>query len=370
MIYVSCRFILLHRLENDILKTIILTLLVFGLIIVLHEFGHFIFAKLFKVRVNEFSFGMGPKIFGKRKGETLYSIRAFPIGGYVSMEGEDDAGAAGTKPQVSDIPQGDSGSVNEKPVWQRFIIFSAGAVMNLLLGLVILTVITANMDLLGTNIVASFRDDSVTSQYLKTEDRIVSVNGHRTASYNDVIFQILRDEDGQIDLTVVRDKQKQTLSVPFRTISNENGGMNIDLDFMFYGVKGSFSTVVPYAVNWTVSVVKQVWFSLVDIVTGRYGLNDISGPVGTAEIIGEVSSQGMDSFFMLIAFITINVGVFNLLPIPALDGGRILFLIIEGIFRKPVPQKYEGIIHAIGFMLLILLIIVVTFNDILKLVTG
>ncbi len=360
---------------GNIITTIILTLVVFGVIITLHELGHFIFAKLFGVRVNEFSFGMGPKLWGKKVGETLYAVRAFPIGGYVAMEGEDEDSADGRA------------FCNKKP-WQRFIILSAGAVMNVILGFFILAALTGKMDLLGTNVVANFHENSVSQNYLQSGDRIIAVNGYKTPGYNDVIFQLVRDEDSVVDITVLRKGdlklsswqrwlagmgigennigEKTTVTVPFNVQQYQDGSESIQLDFVFYGVENTFINAVSYSCHWTASVVRQVWYSLMDILTGRFGLKEISGPVGTATIIGEASSRGNDSLMMIIAFITINIGVFNLLPLPALDGGRLFFLVVEILFRRPVPAKYEAYVHAVGLVLLLGLIAVVTFSDILK----
>ena len=360
---------------GNILTTVILTLVVFGVIITLHELGHFIFAKLFGVRVNEFSFGMGPRLWGTKKGETEYSIRAFPVGGYVAMEGEDEESADGR-------------AFCNRPAWQRFIILAAGAVMNVILGFLILGALVSRMDLLGTNVVANFHEGAVSSQYLQSGDRIVSINGYSTPNYNDVVFQLVRDEDSVVEMEVLRggdlsmswwdrmgaalglnDKnpgEKVKLTIPFNTQTYDDGTESIQMDFIFYGVERTFANSITYSVQWTVSVVKQVWYSLMDILTGRFGIKEISGPVGTATIIGEASSRGNDTLLMIVAFITINVGVFNLLPIPALDGGRLLFLVIEILFRRPVPAKYEAYVHAVGLVLMLGLIVVVTFSDIFK----
>lgn len=351
--------------------TFLLTLLTFGVIITLHECGHFIFAKLFGVRVNEFSFGMGPRLVGWQGKETEYSIRLLPIGGYVAMEGEDGMEDEEGRP----IPP-DGRAFCEKPAWQRFIILFAGAAMNIVLGFFILLALASQMDLLGTNVVAKVEEGTAVSEYLQPFDRIVKVNGYSTPNYNDVVFQMIRDQDGVMDLEVIRygdaeglqqkSGQRVGLSqVPF-TMENET----IQLDFVFYGEENNPLRTVSYAAGWTSSVVKQVWYSLMDILTGRFGLKDLSGPVGTAAVIGEASSQGLQTLLLMVAFITINIGVFNLLPIPALDGGRLFFLLIEIIRRKPIPARYEAYVHGAGLVLLLGLIAVVTFNDIAKLITG
>lgn len=355
------------------MTTILLTILVFGLIITLHELGHFCLAKLFGVRVNEFSFGMGPKLFGRQKGETMYSIRLLPIGGYVAMEGEDPTDEEGSQPR-------DGRAFCDKKPWQRFLILSAGAAMNVVLGLFILLFLSSQMELMGTNVVAQTAVGAPVAQHIEPNDRIVKVNGHSTGSYNDVIFQMVRDADGIVDIEVRRGADPKVTvgngkgepvklaQVPFVMTDAGDGRKTIQLDLTFYGVPNSFWGTLHYSVNWTVSVVKQVWFSLVDIASGRYGLNEISGPVGTAAVIEQATSYGLESFLLLFAFITINVGVFNLLPIPALDGGRLFFLLIEILFRKPIPAKYETYINAAGMFMLLGFVAVVTLNDILKLI--
>ena len=179
---------------------------------------------------------------------------------------------------------------------------------------------------------------------------------------------MLRDQDGTIDFTLIRDGEVMEVTVPFRTEELSDGITGMHMDFKFLGEPVNFSNTITYAWHWTFSLVKQVWYSVIDVFTGRYGLQAISGPVGTATIISQASSQGLRSFLLLVAYITINVGVFNLLPLPALDGGRILFVLIEMIFRRPVPPKFEAWVHRIGIILLLGLIAIVTFSDVIKLI--
>lgn len=368
------------------MKTVLLTILVFGIIINLHELGHFFFAKLFDVQVNEFSFGMGPLLWGRKKGETQYSIRLFPIGGYVAMEGEDgEAGEEGAKTAVS------GRAFCNKPAWQRFLILFAGAGMNLLLGLILMAYITSQMSLLGTNVVGRLEENTASSAYLQPGDRIIRVNGYSTPCYNDVVFQLIRDDDGLVDLTVLRGGDHLTmnywertlsglgigekslgdtlyLSVPFEMEELQPGLRTLKIDFVFLGAQKTLGNGVQYTFQQTVSTVKQVWYSLLDIVTGRFGFSQLSGPVGTATVIREASDAGLRSLILLLAYITINVGVFNLLPFPALDGGRMFFLLVGAIFRRPIPAKYEAYINAAGMLLLLFFVGIVTFNDVMKLV--
>ncbi len=364
--------------ESDCLKTILLTILIFGVIINIHELGHFLFAKLFGVKVHEFSFGMGPLLFSGKKGETQYSVRLFPIGGFVAMEGEDEE-------------SGDGRAFCNRPAWQRFVILFAGAGMNLLLGLCLLGFTTSQMDLLGTNVVGRTTEGAASASSLQPGDRIIQVNGYSTPGYNDVVFQLIRDQDGVVDLTVLRGGdlsmgrwerilaslgigeknlgEKLSLTVPFQMEDAGDGLRTLKIDFVFLGAERTLGNGIYYTFQQTVSTVKQVWYSFLDIITGRFGLSQLSGPVGTATVIEKASSQGLRSLVLLVAYITINVGVFNLLPIPALDGGRLFFLLIGVLLRRPIPQRYEAYINAAGMMLLLIFVGIVTFSDVMKLVT-
>lgn len=344
---------------------ILVAILFFGLIIMIHELGHFVSAKLFHVKVNEFSLGMGPAIFKKKKGETQYSLRCFPIGGYVSMEGEDE---------TSDD---ESAFCNKKP-WKKFIIVAAGAIMNLILGLIFVTILTCSEDLIGTTQIHSFYDNATSAQYgLEAGDTIKKINGTHIFSNRDISYCMLRDDDGIYDFVVERNGEDVELKdVHFKTEPAENGHNTIIYDFIIVGVDKNPINVMTTAVKDTVSIARLVWLTLFDLVTGHYGINDLSGPVGTVSIIADVTSEaassgtGIDTIIYIMALITINVGVFNLLPIPALDGGRLFFIIIEAIRRKPIPAKYEGYIHAAGLAVLLLFMVFITFNDIKNLITG
>jgi len=336
--------------------TILLALVVFGVLIFVHELGHFLAARWAGVRVNEFALGMGPAVFSITRGETKYSLRLLPLGGYCAMEGEDEDSY-------------DAGSFNNAALPKRIVIMVAGAAMNLLLGLIILGVLTTQLDRLGSTTVAGFKDSSVSSSQLMANDKILRLNNRRVWSDNDMIYEFMRDRDGVMDILVERQGEKVLLpDVAFQMRDLGEGMQGIYIDFTVYGVEKTVPGVLFNSVNWTVSLVKQVWGSLIDLITGRYGLNQLSGPVGVTTAIGEVSSQGLRPLLMLVAFITVNLGVFNLLPLPALDGGRLVFLFLEAIRRKPINPKYEGVIHAVGFMLIMGLVIFATVNDVARLV--
>lgn len=339
-------------------------LLFFGVIIMIHECGHFACAKLFKVKVNEFSLGMGPALFKRKKGDTLYALRLFPIGGYVAMEGEDDASE-------------DDRAFNKKPVWQKMIIVVAGALMNLILGFILMVLLlTTSTDLIGTNTIKEFYPDAVSSQYgLQAGDRFVEIDGHHVWSELDLSFLMSRSQDGVFDFVVERNGEKVTLNDVHFATEQQNGITLIQYDFIIIGEQPGFLNIVKNAFTQSASIVRMVWLSVFDLVTGRYGMSELAGPVGTVDIIADVTAQAVSSgsltnLLTIMAFITINVGVANLLPLPALDGGRFLFLAIEAVRRKPVNPKYEGYVHAAGLVLLLLLMVVVTYNDIARIVHG
>ena len=342
---------------------ILIAILFFGLIIMFHELGHFIFAKLFGVQVNEFSMGMGPTLFKRKKGETQYSLRLLPIGGFVSMEGEDED------------------SENErafcnKPVWQRFIIVAAGGIVNLIMGVIIVAVMLCMTDLIGTPEIHSFHETAVSNQQLQVDDKIKEINGRKVFSEYDIGFLMSRDDDGIIDFVVERNGEKVSLdAVKFQT-EDRNGQFTIIYDFIIKGVEPAFVPVAKNAILESISIARVVWISLLDLVTGRYGLSDLSGPIGTVTIIADVAQNAAakqidwSQLLMIMALIAINIGLFNLLPLPALDGGRLFFMAIELIFRKPVPRKYEGWVHAVGLVLLLLLMVVISFGDVMRLIKG
>lgn len=360
---------------------ILVAILFFGLIIFIHEFGHFIFAKLFKVKVNEFAMGMGPAILKFQGKETKYALRLFPIGGFCAMEGEDS--------------ESDSeGSFSKKAVWKRMIIVVAGAVFNLILGLVICAVILGSDSLISTTQIHSFDEKAISNVEggLMEGDKFVKIDGKRVYSSFDISFLMQRNADGVFDFTVLRDGKNVELSdVKFATKEGEGGKNTIIYDFIIVGVpsfKGlsaaenkashfftALGNSVKYSFGDAVSIGRMVYLSLFDLITGQYHLSDLSGPVGTVQILAEVAQESASSFdfsylLTIMALITINIGLFNLLPIPALDGGRLFFMFIELIFRKPVPAKYENWVHTAGMILLLLFMAVISFSDIWKLIQG
>ncbi len=342
---------------------ILLAVLFFGLIIFSHELGHFSIARIFKVKINEFAMGMGPAIFKIKGKETKYSLRLFPIGGFVSMEGEDEQ-------------SNDEGAFCLKSPWKRFLIVCAGAVINIFMGAVILAVIICQQDLVGTTQIHSFYEGSqLEATGLRAGDEICKINGRYVFSDSDLSYLMYSDPDSTLDITVKRNGEKVFLKDVKLTTVEKDGVEKVVPDMIILGVDKNFFTVSSCAVKQTVSVARMVWMSLGDLITGKYGFKDLSGPIGTVGVIADVAEEATkqtdySSLLNIMAFISINIGVFNLLPIPALDGGRLLFIAIEMIFRKRVPAKYENWVHAVAMVLLFAFMALITFSDIFKLIKG
>lgn len=337
--------------------TLLIAIVVFGALIFIHELGHFLTAKWSGIKVNEFSIGMGPKLWGWQKGETLYALRLLPIGGYVSsMEGEDEE---------SDEPR----AFQRAAVWKRIIVTAAGAVMNLALGFIVLLIVVCLQGQIVSRTVYGFQENAASQQSgLQQGDTIVAVNGRRCYIANDVSYELARSANGTADLTVERGgKTVELENVRFNSYTLE-GQQQSGLDFIVYGLPLSPVAVLKEAGAWTMSYARLVVLSFADLVTGRIPVTDLSGPVGIVQTIGQVSTMGVESLLLLVALITVNLGVFNLLPVPALDGGRLVFLILEAVRRKPVPQKFEIAVNAAGFILLIGLMLFATFNDVTRLI--
>ncbi len=333
----------------------LVAIILFLLMIVIHEFGHFIVAKILGVRVNEFAVGFGPTLVKWQGKETKYAIRLIPFGGYCAMEGEDEGS------------QDPKAFCNKKP-WRRFLIVVAGATFNIIFGLALMMSYFAPADAIATNTVASFGENA-TSQVtgLKSGDTILEVDGRGCLTVVEINYAFSAVEDGKVDLLVRRNGEKLLLkNVEFKT--EEYKGINyLTRDFNFEYKKNDFGTFLGQSLRYTVSYGRTVWFTLVDLIGGRYNINQVSGPVGVVGAIGQAARIGLDTLLPMLCLITVNLGVFNLLPIPALDGGRLVFILFEMIAGKPVPQKYESVVHGVGFVLLMLFLVFIVFKDIIGL---
>lgn len=449
---------------TSVLTTIALILigvLLFELIIFIHEFGHFITAKKSGIKVNEFSLGMGPKIFSFGKGETKYSLRIFPIGGFCAMEGEDEE---------SPEPR----AFNNAKIWKRMIVVIAGAVMNIILGFVLMFVVVVQQDAYSSTEVQSFPATSFSScTGLQSGDVIKEINGYGISTSMDFNYPIstaeLKTVDGStleiykedcgnnlynMAVSLVQDKnnklsdeqvskvnellskstneivkakskedafsvyenyykeindacgikdykvekiveketrkrytadilverngeEKLLKNVQFFTYTTkDNSDPQVSIDFYVKPIDKTIGSVLSQTFKQTISTCKMIYASLGGLLTGKFGLKDMSGPIGIASAVTTVASESLASGFMsavnsiiyVMMIITVNLGLFNMLPFPALDGGRFVFLIIEAIRGKSVPRKVEAIVNGIGMGLLILLMILITANDIFKLI--
>lgn len=333
-----------------------MAVLIFIALIIIHEFGHFIAAKILGVRVNEFAVGFGPKLFSRKIGETVYKANLIPLGGYCAMEGEDS---------LSDDPR----AFCNKAAWRRFIIVIMGATFNLILGFVLVAAVLAPEKRFATTVIAEFSENATSAQSgLKENDKILSVDGRRIYTTYDLSYAFTNVKDGTVDMTVLRDgKSKKLRSVRFET-EEENGVSFIKVDFRVYGKEKTFWSFISETFKTGISYCAVIWRSLIDLISGKYGISAVSGPVGVTAAIGSVAKQSLRNILPIAALITINLGLFNLLPLPALDGGRLLFILIEMITRKKVPEKYESLVHTAGFIILIAFMLIITLKDIWSLI--
>ena len=389
------------------MMTAIVTIIIFLVLISLHEFGHFVMSKLSGVRVIEFSIGMGPAIFKKQGAETLYSLRIFPVGGYCKLEGEDEK---------TDDPKA---FCNQK-LYKRFLVVCAGAILNVILGFVLFVVITLAephpegvQNTINLPVVDTVIENSYLAQSgIQSGDRIVEINGHKIYFYNDIsLYTDKFDENTQARITVKRDKKKYTYDV-MPSISETTyryGENSVEVTTSINGIKETniyeyteqnieeakkvvgqtanekkliigftpksepvgINNIFTYAFHYTGFIVRMVYRAFWDMLTGAVGFDQVSGPVGIVSAVNTAVNTGSYKWINILyltALLTINLGVFNLLPLPALDGGRLFFMLIELVRRKPVPAEKEGMVHAIGLILLLCLTVVISFNDIIKLI--
>lgn len=348
------------------LLTILYFALILGLIVFVHEFGHFFFAKLFGIYVYEFSLGMGPKIFQKKgkNGETVYSLRAIPIGGFCSLAGE---GSDEDKKLPKDR------LLQSKPVWQRFLVMFFGAGNNFLLALIVLFFVglTSGCPIEREPIVKDVTSGSPAEVAgIMPGDMVISVNGNRISNYDD--FQIyLYMSKGETELVVLRDEKEVTIKVtPLTEEEKKEQEKDYSYGFSFeanVSYEYGFFNAIKYSFRKFGSLVRQMVLTFKGLFTGGISVKELSGPVGIFSAVDQTKANGISNLFGLLALLSLNVGFVNLIPFPAFDGGRILFLLIEKIKGKPVKAETENLIHTIGFFLLLALIIYVTINDIIRL---
>ena len=348
---------------GSVLLTLLVTLLVFGILIFIHELGHYLVARKFGVGITEFSIGMGPALKTWHGKYNDFSIRALPIGGFVNMVGEYD----------DEIPPEFAGKtpLNTKPVWQRMLIVLAGPFMNLLLAFILMAVIVIASGTMGTTVVAQFKDDSVSDSCgLSVGDEIIEINGKTIHCYTEMAYKIVSDGVEPMQITVLRDGNEIVLNdVTFGT-ELEDGKINIGVqDFLVYAKDYTFGNVIYESFWQAASTVYMTVDSLVDTLRGRYGIDAVGGPIAVGGQVGEMIEQSADfgegvrNIATLTVFISVSLGVANLLPLPVLDGGRFLLYVIEAVRRKPLPRKVEQTIMTACTVLLFGLVIFVAIKD-------
>lgn len=348
---------------------ILAAILIFGVLIAVHEFGHFAAAKLSGVKVNEFSIGMGPQIWSRQRGETQYSLRLLPIGGYCAMEGEDE-------------DTGDKRCLVNQGFWKQFIILVAGSFMNFLTGVLILLVLYSGATAFFTDEIVDLAPEFTQTgeEGLMPGDRFYKINGYRTYVAGDASLFLAYAKDGETDIEVIRDGRHIKVEGLSRTTCTDQEGKTYQGFGIFLGRHAEEATLgakLRYTWNTALDFVQQVRFSLVQLFSGGASMKDLSGPVGIVSTITEVGTQAENQqaawsrIFYFAALIAVNLAVMNLLPIPALDGGRVFFLIIDTVsmllFRKKVPQKYQAAVNTVGFVVLMGFMLLVTFQDVFKL---
>lgn len=329
--------------------TIIYAIIIFCLLIFVHELGHFIVAKACGVKVNEFAIGMGPAIFKKQKGETLYAVRLFPIGGFCAMEGEDEDSE-------------DDRAFNNKPAWQRALVLTAGSFMNLLTAVVLMIVIAFVVGQATTTINEVLDDSPAYRAGMMSGDRIVEVDGTAVDEWNDVITYIGESSRDTADIVVERDGAQQTLTAALE-YDKESGRNKIGITpEMKHSVAGSVGSGMKNTWNMTVMMYKVIK----QLFTGDVSVSELSGPVGIVYAVNQSAKAGVIYVVYLASLLSLNLAIMNMLPFPALDGGRLLFLLIRKITGKRITDAIEGKIHFIGIILLMVLMVYVTWNDIVK----
>ena len=349
---------------------VIAAILIFGVLIALHELGHFLAAKACGVRVNEFAIGMGPAIFKKTKGETTYALRLFPMGGFCAMEGEEE-------------DSGDPRALNNQGFWKKLLIFAAGAAMNFLTGLLIILILFSGAKAFYSPTIENFAEGCPLQSEagLQTGDRILSINGEKIYIFNDVGLLLGLDKDNTVDLVVRRDGEKVKLDgfpMEKREYSDQSGNSYTGYGIYFGVEKATVGSRIANSWRSAVDFVRMTRLSLKMLFTGEAGIKDLSGPVGIVSAMsqmGEQSATTRDAVKQIAYFgamIAVNLAVMNLLPIPALDGGRIFFIVVNALclllFRRQIPPKFENAIHAAGFILLMILMAVVMLQDVWKII--
>lgn len=328
--------------------TIIYAILMFCVLIFIHEFGHFIAAKKCGIRVNEFALGMGPALIKKQRGETTYSLRAFPIGGFCAMEGEDED---------SEDPR----AFNHKKPWQKAIVVCAGAAMNVILAIILMCIVSYTIGVASTTVDSFVKGSHAAADGMRAGDKITAIDGTAIRAWDDVSKALDNKKKNEtVAITVVRDGRTQTIKT--QLMENQNRAM-IGISPKMVKDPGR-SIITGFTSTW--GLTKSMYVIIKQMVTGKVAMNQMSGPVGIVYMVNKSASRGFVYFLYLMALISLNLGVFNMLPFPALDGGRLVFIIVRSFTGKAITDAVENRINFAGLLLLFGLMIYVTWNDVIK----
>ena len=336
-------------------------IVVFGVLVAVHELGHFIVAKLVGVRVDEFSLGFGPALATRRRGQTQYSVRAIPLGGYVRMAGMDPAAEGESAAQ-------DPHAYPNKPLWQRFLVILAGPTMNLVLAALLYVIIfgPVGMPAPTTTIGVAMAGYPAQAAGLRPGDRVVAVDRQPVHSWNELARAISRHDHAAMAITVAHGTLRKTVTVRTRYDRAAHQRI-IGIEPAYRPVHLPIFSAIARGAGATIAFT-GAWFSqLIQLVTGRLGFA-VSGPVGIAVLVGKAVASGWLATLLLAAALSANLGLFNVLPVPVLDGSRLWLLVVEGIRRRPLDPVKESMIHMVGFVFLVLFVLFVTYHDLLRLV--
>ena len=345
---------------------ILIAIVMLGFIVTVHEFGHYLVGRLCGIGIVEFSVGFGPKIISFKRKEILYSLRVIPLGGYCAFVGEDEANSA-------------PNAMNNQPVWKRFLTVAAGPAMNFILAYIFCAILLSNFILaeLQPRVTYIYENTPAVTSGLETGDVVTAVNG-TAVSYDgagvETLRQAIADGNGEqpLTLTIERDGVESEITItPELTLNPQTGQSTAQLGIAFGGRTYTFGEALGNSVRYMVDFTKELLNALKNLVFKGQGAGDMMGPVGIISYVSDqIASDSLYAVVSLIFFFSLNIGLMNLLPLPALDGGRLVFLIVEAIRRKPVPPEKEGMVHAIGLGLLMVLSLVITYQDIIRLISG
>lgn len=348
--------------------------MVFGFLIFIHEFGHYIFARIFHVTITDFSIGMGPHILShtSKKTKIRYSLSMLPIGGYVAMAGENLA-EEGT--EEYEKWKNDPNTFDKKPAWQRLIITAAGAVINIIAGFLAVMILSFLIDFGGTTVAKTYTPEQLgtdvsTHGTLMVGDEIISIDGKRVDMLDELSYEVMRRGIEPVDVVVIRNGAETLLpDVVFPTVTQSEQVFGA-IDFSVYRTEKTFGSVMKYSWNKSILTVRMCWESIIDLFTGRYSFAAVSGPVGISSAIGDAvnSERAALNVLSLLALISINLGVMNLIPFPALDGGRLVCTLGEIVSRRRIPPKVENTVNFIGLALLLGLSFVILIKDIIQII--